>query len=196
MVRFPDVDRPQRRQVHLPRVEKEEEMNRKTTLTAISVLLFALGAVAAPPTKPSPIVGAKARIGAVHINSVRVEASCGEVARFTVEVQNGLTKVAHLGSVFVGSANSPGNRTGNPTAEFRNLAPGQRVTLTLPSTWHVSCEVKQGQTECFEVGITMEPDNTANGEVWDQVWHRVCAQIPKAGQKSGPVTFNDTTFKR
>jgi hypothetical protein len=171
-------------------------MNRKTTLTAIFLLLFALVAVAAPPKKLSPIVGAKAGIGAVHINSVRVEASCGEPARFIVEVQNNLTKVAHLGSVFVGSANSPGNRAGNPTAEFRDLAAGQRVTLTLTSSWHVSCELKKGGSECFEVGITMEPDNTANGEVWDQVRHRVCAQIPKAGQKSGPVTFNDTTFKQ
>lgn len=171
-------------------------MNRKTTVAAIFLLLLALSAVAAPPLKPSPIVGAKAGIGSVHINSVRVEASCGEAAIFIVEVQNNLTKVAHLGSVFVGSANSPGNRAGNPTAEFRDLAAGQRVTLKLPSSWHVACEVKKGQSECFEVGITMEPDKTANGEVWDQVWHRVCAQIPKAGQKSGPVTFNDTTFKR
>lgn len=172
-------------------------MNRKTTLTAIFLLLFALGAIAAPPLKPSPIVGAKPGIsGAVHINSVRVEATCGGTARFVVEIQNNLTAVAHLGNVFVGSANSPGNRAGNPTAEFRNLAPGQRVTLTLPSSWRVACQVKQGQTECFEVGITMEPDNTAHGEVWDQVWHRVCAQIPKAGQKTGPVAFDDTSAKR
>lgn len=171
-------------------------MNRKTTFTAISLLLLALSAVADQPKKSPPIVGGTSRTGAVHINSVRVEAKCGTPARFIVEVQNNLNKIAHLGSVFVGAANSPGNRVGNPTADFRNLAPGQRVTLTLPSSWNVSCEVKQGQSECFEVGITMEPDNTANGEVWDRVWHRVCAQIPKAGQTSGPVTFNDTTFTR
>jgi hypothetical protein len=171
-------------------------MNRKTTFTAISLLLLALSAVADQPKKSPPIVGGTSRTGAVHINSVRVEAKCGTPARFIVEVQNNLTKIAHLGSVFVGAANSPGNRAGNPTADFRNLAPGQRVTLTLPSSWNVSCEVKQGQSECFEVGITMEPDNTANGEVWDRVWHRVCARIPKTGQTSGPVTFADTTFTR
>ncbi len=172
-------------------------MNRKATFTAISLLFLALSAIADQPKKVSPIVGnRKVALPGVHINSVRVEANCGEPARFIVEVQNNLNKVAHLGSVFVGAANSPGNHAGNPTADFRDLAPGQRVTLTLPSSWHASCETKAGQSECFEVGITMEPDNTANGEVWDQLWHRVCAQIPKAGQKSGPVIYNDTPFTK
>jgi hypothetical protein len=194
-------------------------MKRIATLTTMSLLFLTVSVLADQPKvtstvtkevsptvtkevsptvakKTSPTVGRKVHAIDVHINSVRVQASCGEPATFTVQVQNNLNKVARLGTVFVGSANSPGNHAGNPTADFRDLAPGQRVTLTLPSSWNVSCEVKQGQSECFEVGIAMEPDNTANGEVWDQVWHRVCAQIPKAGQLKGTVPFNDTTFTR
>jgi hypothetical protein len=176
---------------------------RKAIVIAMSLLLLiSIAALAdGPATKKSPPAAAKetSRVLAgrgVHINSVRVEGSCGEAARFVVEIQNNLTKVARLGNVFVGAANSPGNRPGNPTAEFRDLAPGQRRTLTLNSTWHLSCQVGETGPECFEVGIVMEPDNTANGEIWDSVWHRVCSQLPKTGQKSGPVRFNDTTFTR
>jgi hypothetical protein len=145
----------------------------------------------APPTVPTP-----AAVGSIHINSVRVVGNCGDAARFVVEVQNNLNRVASLGTVFVGSANSPGNRPSNPHADFRNLAPGARVTLTLTSTWRLGCVTEEGGSQCFEVGIVMEPDATANGEVWDGLWHRACARLPKAGQKSGAVPFNDTTFRR
>jgi hypothetical protein len=143
-----------------------------------------------PPTIPRP-----AAVGSIHINSVRVQGNWGEAARFVVEIQNNLNRVARLGTVFIGSANSPGNRPSNPRGDFRNLAPGARVTLTLTSPWRLQCVTKEGGPECFEVGVVMEPDAAANGEVWDGVWHRVCSRIPKAGQTSGPVVFTDTTFR-
>lgn len=147
----------------------------------------------APPTNTPRITAARG----VHINSVRVEATCGSQARFTVEIQNNLNKLVHLGSVFVGAPNSPGNHPGNPTAEFRDLPAGAHRTLTLSSHWIVSCSPQgEGGPLCFEIGIVMEPDGTANGEVWDGTWHRVCEQLPKAGQAKGPVAFSDTTFRR
>jgi hypothetical protein len=135
-------------------------------------------------------------VGSVHIVSVQVQGNCGDAARFVVTIQNNLNRIAHLGTVFVGSANSPGNRPTNPHADFRNLAPGARMTLTLTSSWRVACNEGETGPECFEVGIVMEPDATANGEVWDGLWHRVCSRIPKGGQKSGPVVFTDATFRR
>jgi hypothetical protein len=162
-----------------------------------SLLSLTAGLVLADtPPKTPPTVARPVVTGSVHINSVHVQGNCGDAARFVVEVQNNLNRVAHLGTVFVGSANSPGNRPTNPHADFHNLAPGAHVTLTLTSSWHLGCVTKEGGPECFEVGIVMEPDGTANGEVWDGVWHRVCSQLPKGGQKSGPVAFSDTTFRR
>jgi hypothetical protein len=169
---------------------------RKPALVLFALLFLVAGIVVAdtppkgPSTVPRPVAG-----GGVHINSVRVQGNCNEAARFVVEVQNNLNRVAHLGTVFVGSANSPGNRPSNPHADFHNLAPGARVTLTLPSSWGLACVDQEGGPECFEIGIVMEPDATANGEVWDGVWHRVCSRIPKGGIKTAPP-FNDTTFRR
>jgi hypothetical protein len=162
-----------------------------------SCVLMAVSLLAQPVAPPNVKVPRQTASRGVHINSVRVEATCGQPVRFVVDIQNNLTRVAHLGSVFVGSANSPGNRTGNPTAEFRDLAAGAHRTLTLTSRWQTQCSPsEEGGPQCFEIGITMEPDGTANGEVWDGIWHRVCGQLPKGGLAKGSVTFTDTTFTR
>jgi hypothetical protein len=169
---------------------------RKPALVA-TCLLAASTLLAQPVTPPNVKVPRQTAARGVHINSVRVEATCGSSARFIVEIQNNLNRVVHLGTVFVGAANSPGNRAGNPTADFRNLPAGAHRTLTLTSHWTVSCSPSaEGGPLCFEIGIVMEPDATANGEVWDGQWHRVCERLPKGGQKKGPVVFNDTTFTR
>jgi hypothetical protein len=156
-------------------------------------------AVKAPPAQtiapPTSVGGIKPGLisQGVHINSVHLEGNCGDTARFVVEIQNNLTKVAHVGLVFVGSANSPGNRAGNPTANFENLQPGEHRTLTLNSRWRVPCSLDElGQPGCFEVGIVMESDNTANGEVWDGIWHRVCSNPPR---NAAPVV-TDTTHQQ
>ncbi len=170
---------------------------RKPSLAVVCLLLAASALIAQPVTPPNVHIPRQTAARGVHINSVRVEGTCGSPARFIVEIQNNLNKVAHLGTVFVGAPNSPGNRPGNPTAEFRDLPAGARRTLTLTSHWIVSCtQSEEGGPLCFEIGIVMEPDATSNGEVWDGVWHRVCQRIPKGGQRKGPVVFNDTTFTR
>ena len=170
---------------------------RKATCVLFVLSFLTAGIVLADtPPKAPPIVPRPVAVGSIHINSVRVLGSCGDAARFVVEIQNNLNRVARLGTVFVGSANSPGNRPSNPRAEFRNLAPGARVTLTITSPWRLQCVTEEGGPACFEIGIVMEPDAASNGEVWDGVWHRVCSRLPKAGQTTGPVVFNDTTFRR
>lgn len=172
-------------------------MRKKSLVLCSAISLIAAVALAdTPPNRPPTVANPRA-VGSVHIVSVQVQGGCGDQARFVVTVQNNLNRVAHLGTVFVGSANSPGNRPTNPHADFRNLAPGARQTLTLTSSWRLYCtNPEEGGAQCFEIGIAMEPDGTANGEIWDGVWHRVCGQLPKGGQKSGPVLFNDTTFRR
>jgi hypothetical protein len=170
---------------------------RKPTLVVLCLLLAASTLLAQPVSPPNVNVPRQTAARGVHIISVHVEATCGAPARFIVQIQNNLNKVAHLGTVFVGAANSPGNRPGNPSADFRDLPAGARRTLTLSSHWIVSCSPQEESGPlCFEIGIVMEPDATANGEAWDGVWHRVCERLPKGGQKKGPVVFNDTTFTR
>jgi hypothetical protein len=160
-------------------------------LSVALVSLVAAVVVADTPKPPSTVVpGTRVNRG-VHINSVRVEGACSTPARFTVEIVNNTGRLVHLGTVFVGSANSPGNRAGNPSADFRNLAAGERRTLTLTSHWQVQCTDGETGPQCFEVGIVMEPDGTANGETWDQVWHRVCRNAKAKG-----AVFIDTTFTR
>ena len=165
-------------------------------LCAFVSLTAAIALADTPPNKPPTVPGATRAVGSVHIVSVQVQANCGDAARFVVTIQNNLNRIAHLGTVFVGSANSPGNRPTNPHADFHNLAPGARMTLTLTSSWRIGCNEGETGPGCFEIGIMMEPDATLDGEVWDGVWHRVCSRIPKEGQKSGPVAFTDTTFRR
>lgn len=111
----------------------------------------------------------------VHINAVHIQGNCGSPATYQVEIQNNLHITAEHGQVDLRAANGA-----QLHSAFDNLRAGERRTLTIPTPWILTCQTNEvGQPSCVEVRITMEPDLTANGQVWDNVAHTVCVGAAK-----------------
>ncbi len=125
----------------------------------------------------------------VHIDWVHIQSNCGTATTYVVEVRNNLTKVAQHGMVLLTAANHSQNHM-----NFDNLRPGEVRTLTIATPWGLTCELSEtGDAACIEATISMEPDLTANGEVWDNVAHTVCSNPPRTGTNTPVVT--DTQHK-